>query len=70
MKNAIVRVEFNLNLPEREVQKILAQRMLTSDDGTDGWYSSALGAIEAAVEDDLPRYLEFSEPDPEVEAHA
>lgn len=70
MKNAIVRMDFRLDLPEAVVAKILERSMVKPDDGSEGWHSSALGAIEAAVSDDPAHYLEYAADEPDVEADA
>lgn len=69
MKNAIATVTFHLNIPEARVAQILERSMTQPDDGSDGWHSSACGAVEAAVQDDLQTYLEYAD-EPEVEVDA
>jgi hypothetical protein len=70
MKNALVTMTYRLNIGEGTVQKILNSRMLTPDDGSDEWYRSACGAIEAAVLDDPMSYLEFVSDEPDIEVDA
>jgi hypothetical protein len=70
MKNAIVHMTYQLDLPEPVVKKILDSTMLRPDDGSDAWFQSALGAIETAVCDDPVRYLEHAVDPPDVEVDA
>lgn len=70
MKNALVTITHHLNIGEGTVHRILNARMLQEDDGSDEWYASACKAIEAAVQDDLPQYLEFASDEPDVEVDA
>jgi hypothetical protein len=54
--NALVKVEFTLDLPEDLVAKIIGR----ADDGTDSYYQHAAKKVESAVLDDIMGYLEYA----------
>ena len=68
-KNALVRVQVRLDLPEEEVQRIVQSDVLIPEDHPD-FHEAAMRAVEHRVADDLPRFMEWTNDDPEVEADA
>lgn len=66
-KNALVRVQLSLDLPEEEVRRIVEADVLVAPDDPD-YHEAAMQAIEARVFDDLPRFLEWETSTPEIEA--
>lgn len=66
-KNALVRVQLSLDLPEEEVRRIVEADVLAAPDDPD-FHEAAMKAIEARVFDDLPRFLEWESGTPEIEA--
>lgn len=69
MKNALVRMEYRLNLPEKVVTRILEYAGVDPDDGRPQSFGDALDAIEEAVKGDPTGYMDYAD-EPEVEADA
>lgn len=69
MRNALVQVRFNLDIPEKVVQRILEHADVDPNDGHPRSFGDALDAIEEAVKNDPMGYLEYAD-EPDVEADA